>query len=435
MTARQSDRKFTRAGSHLAMAIALLCGTAFTAAIVEAPAAAQKKPKEEKKDYSKDFVKAYTVANDLFTAEPSDVNGAKAAIPGVIAAIGTQDDRMATGQFLVNVGQASSDPSLTRQGLELMLESGRVPAENRAAYLVNAGDLARQAGDMESARRHFIDAHAAGHVKDDLPPIIASTYFDEDRFGEGIGYLRGLIDAQVEAGQTPNPMWIDVAFSSAYRNDMVAEANQLAELAVRHHPTEKNWRNAISLQRNLMDMSDDTLLDLLRLAKRTDTLEDGRDYADYIDAADARRLPGEVDVILKQAIAAGALTASDPFVVEARQTADARLAADRGELPALERDALASGASAVTANAAGDVFLSYNESAKAEAIYNAALTKSGVDRDRVLTRLAIAQADQGKYAEADATFAKVGGQRANVAALWRAYIAEKMSGATNTASM
>ncbi|MGB3739034.1 MAG: hypothetical protein WA948_06735, partial [Pontixanthobacter sp.] len=122
------------------------------------------------------------------------------------------------------------------------------------------------------------------------------------------------------------------------------------------------------------------------------------------------------------------LKSSDPFVAEARQTVDAQLAADRAELPSLERDALKSDATAVTANAAGDVFLSYGEAAKAESIYTAALTKSGIDRNRVLTRLAIAQADQGKYAEADATFAKVEGQRSALAGLWRAYIAGRLAG-------
>ena len=425
-----------RRGSSVALAIALTCGTALTAGVLEAPAAAQKKDgKEAKADYSKDFVKAHTAANAFMTAQPADTASAKAAVPSVVAAIKTPDDRMATGQYIVNLGQATSDDAMTRRGLEMMLESGKVAPENRGAYLVLAGDLARRGGDMDAARKNFMAAHDAGHVKDDLPPIVASTYFDEDRYDEGIRYLRGLINAQVAAGQTPNETWINYAFSSAYNNDRATDAIELASLAVRHHPNEKNWRNAIAVQRNLSQMSDDATLDLLRLAKRTNTLQDARDYGDYIDVADARRHPGEVDVVLREALAAGALKSSDPFVAEARQTVDAQIAADKAELPTLERDALKPGATGVTANAAGDVFLSYGEAAKAESIYTAALDKSGIDRDRVLTRLAIAQADQGKYAEADANFAKVSGQRAPVAALWRAYVAGRMDGPSAPAIM
>jgi hypothetical protein len=44
-----------------------------------------------------------------------------------------------------------------------------------------------------------------------------------------------------------------------------------------------------------------------------------------------------------------------------------------------------------------------------------------VDTPRVLTRLGIAQADQGKTADAAATFAKVEGARQAIARLWALY--------------
>ncbi len=429
--------KRNRPGSRAVLAIALLCGSALSAGLVASPAAAQKKKDKEAAaaDYSKDFIAAYTVANGLFSAVPADITGATAAIPGVIAAIDTPDDRMVAGQFMVNVGQASSDNALTRQGLELMLESGKVPADRLTSFRVNAGGLAQEAGDFEAARSHFMAAHAAGHVKDDLPQIIAQTFFQEDRYEEGIGYLRGLVEAQIAANQQPNERWIDVAFSSAYNNDRAMDAITLAAMAVEYYPSEKNWRNAIGVQRNLITMSDDVTLDLMRLAARTNSLEGGRDFAEYIEAADARRLPGEVDTVLKQGLASGALKASDPFVADVSQTVKSRLAADKAELPALERDAMKPSATALTATAAGDVFLSYGNAAKAEMMYAAASSKAGADKDRVLTRMGIAQVDQGKFADADATFSKVGGQRAALAALWRAYIAPKMNGASGAAPM
>jgi Flp pilus assembly protein TadD len=52
-----------------------------------------------------------------------------------------------------------------------------------------------------------------------------------------------------------------------------------------------------------------------------------------------------------------------------------------------------------------------------------------VDTARVLTRLGIAQSDQGKAAEAQATFAKVQGPRKPMAQLWSAYAAQKAGGA------
>jgi hypothetical protein len=55
-------------------------------------------------------------------------------------------------------------------------------------------------------------------------------------------------------------------------------------------------------------------------------------------------------------------------------------------------------------------------------MFQLALEKGGVDRDRVLTRLGIAQANQGKGDAAKATLAQVSGARAPVARMWSAYV-------------
>ena len=50
---------------------------------------------------------------------------------------------------------------------------------------------------------------------------------------------------------------------------------------------------------------------------------------------------------------------------------------------------------------------------------------SGVETPVVLTRLGIAQFDQGKYSEAGETFRKVEGARKDIANLWAIYAAQK----------
>ncbi|MFX8813159.1 hypothetical protein ABTM61_19730, partial [Acinetobacter baumannii] len=73
----------------------------------------------------------------------------------------------------------------------------------------------------------------------------------------------------------------------------------------------------------------------------------------------------------------------------------------------------------VGAAATADAYLSYGDSAKAEELYKLALSKGGVDanKDRILTRLGIAQIDVAKYADAKATLAQVGGVRQQLAQL------------------
>jgi hypothetical protein len=122
------------------------------------------------------------------------------------------------------------------------------------------------------------------------------------------------------------------------------------------------------------------------------------------------------------------------FVNEAKTSASSRIAADKASLAGLEREARAGAAPAATVMAAGDAFLSYDDPAKAEAMYLLALNKPGVDLPRTLTRLGIAQADLGKYAEAQANFAKVDGVRAQIAQLWSAYAKGKARAAAAPAA-
>jgi len=154
-----------------------------------------------------------------------------------------------------------------------------------------------------------------------------------------------------------------------------------------------------------------------------------REYVAYLQAIDARRFPGEAVRIAEQGIATGALKADDSFVKDALAQARPRVAADKASLPGLAKEAAAAPSGKVAA-AAGDTFLSYNDPAKADELYTLALSKGGVDadKDRILTRLAIAQIDEGKYPDAKANLAKVGGTRVGIAQLWAIYADQKAAG-------
>lgn len=124
---------------------------------------------------------------------------------------------------------------------------------------------------------------------------------------------------------------------------------------------------------------------------------------------------------------------SDSYVEEQYKIASGRIAADRADLPALERDAKAGTAAYRTVVAAGDAFLNYGEYAKAALFYEKSLTLAGVDRNLALTRLGIAQIKAGDAASAAANLAQVEGTRAPIAKLWGAYAAQKVAAMTKDA--
>ena len=423
--------------SRAAMAAALALGAVGGAAVFAAPAVA----KEAKGSNSPDFVKVagplqkdvQELVGKVGKAPEPQLKAAAVALAPRLAALEpvmkTPLDKSTGGQWMYQIGAIAGDDVLSSKGLDAMLSSGMLDAATEAKVKTMRGQNAYLSKDYAKAIELLGPVAAQPGVDDAVPQMLAESYAATGNVAQATAALKGAIEARKAAGAAVPEVLIGRGLAIAYRaksNDMAFYfASQLAA----NYPTKSNWGDAIATARNMGKFQAQETLDLMRLVSRTDSFRDSGDYAEYLQAADARRSPGEVLKVLNAGVAAGKLSASDVFVTDNKSQATARLAADKAGLPALERDAMAPSASGVTVNAAADAFLSYDQPAKAEALYRVALTKPGVDADRVNTRLGIALADQGKYADAQAAFAKVGGLRKPIADLWAIYAAQKARGA------
>lgn len=358
----------------------------------------------------------------------STLSAEKAQLDAAFAAATTPDDRYMAGNLAVNLGGIAKDSKLQRRGLEAMIGSGKVAPADAPKLQYYLGQFAFDQKDYATARTALGAAVQAGFHENDADALLAEAYLSDNQVPQGLTMLKQAIDTR---NATPNKApagWYRRGLGAAYKAQLVDKAAEFAMGLVSNYPTADNWAGAITVVREIGKYPPQETLDLMRLMDRTKSYAEERDYIEYIQAADARRLPGEVIRVLDTGKASGKLRANDPFVVEARTIASGRLAADRSSLPTLERDARAANASAVTTASAADAFLSYGEAAKAEALYTIALNKPGAEKDRVLTRLGIAQLDQGNSAGAQASFAKVQGPRRNIAQLWSIYAAQKAGG-------
>ncbi len=414
--------KFRAAPSRLAFAVALATSAVVGLTATATPALAAKKDKKEepaKANYSKEFIAAYQPMAKV-VQDNGDVAGLAAQMPALVAAASTPDDKFAAGQLLVNVGVKTDSSPLQRQGLDLMLDSGKVSAADLPKNTFIAAQLAYNAKDYAAARARAEQAVAAGY-SGDAELLIAESYFAENQAPAGMQALDQAIARKVSAGQEVPENWLKRGLAQAYQAKLDPATVKYAGMLAQYYPSKTSWGDAIAVQRNIANYEGHDLLDLMRLAQRTDAMRYERDYADYITAADPRRLPGETQRIIDAGIAAGLLKANDPFVSEARSIAAGRIKTDQADLGGLESDARKPSATVATLMAAGDAFLSYQQPAKAEEFYKLALAKPGVETPRVLTRLGIAQLDQRKFAEADANFLKVQGARQAIAQLWGIY--------------
>ncbi len=438
-----SARKKT--GSHLALAIALATGTAVIGSTAFADTAyaqdkkKKKKKKEEKAQYSEEFVAAYTPLNTSVNEEGADVAALKPQLVSLAALSVSPDEQIAAGGLIYNAGAKTSDRSLQIQGMELMLSSGKVEAANVGRFNFIAYQLRNAESQFAEARPYLQAAIDNNFVTDtvtkaDLQIAMAESFFSEERYREGLSYLDNAIANKKAAGEAVDEQWYRRGLTVAYNNEIVPEVYDIATAWIADYPSETSWRDAINLTRNLSDYQGAEMLDLMRLGHRVKSLQNKQDYIEYIEAADARLLPKEVSDLIEEGYASGVVSRDDIYVADSLQIAKGRVASDRSDLPALERDARAAGAGLRTVKAAGDTFLSYGEHAKAAEFFQKTLGMPGVDTAETLTRLGIAQAGMGQYDAAKESFAKVEGPRKPIAQLWAAYAGQKSSPATPAAA-
>ncbi len=357
---------------------------------------------------------ALTALGNTLTAE-------KAQFEAAFALIANPDDRLMAGNLGLSLGQLAKDNALLIRGLAAMLESGKVAPAEQPKLSFYYGSLAYDAKDYATARAALTTAVNGGYHENDADALLADAYIIDKQVPQGIALLRQQVEAGRASGKPAGQNVMRRALSVAYNNKLLGDAGYFSAALAEAYPTSINWNAAIAIVRDIGKFPPQESLDLMRLMERTKSFVEERDYIEYIQAADARRSPGEVLKIIGQGTTAGKLKANDLFVAEARTIANQRLAADKASLPAFERDARLASATAATTMAAADAFLSYDEYAKAADLYKIAEAKPGADKDRANNRLGIAQLSLGQIADAKASLAKVGGARKAMAELWSIY--------------
>lgn len=419
-------------------AMALVLATGALTVGTTAAVAKEKEQKAPKASYSKEFVAAAAPIQKTVNAlEEAKKKGASveeqkallatapAEVAAAEAAIKTEMDRFAAGQFAVNAGGPLNDLAMRQRGMKNMLDSGLVPAANVTDYQFYLGNFAYSNKDFTTAVAALTPVVQANYKDDTAAELLADSYSQQGQHAQALDALKAAVAARKAANAPVPEGWFKRANLIAYKNRLGPQAIEWSTLMVENDPTPLNWLGAGQLVREFGQFTNQESLDLGRLLLRSGGLRNDpkyveREYVEYIEAADPRRLPGEVLKVADMGVKSGVLKANDAFVTDAMSQSKGRIAADKASLPALDRDARA-GKDGKSALAMADAYLSYDEPAKAEEMYKMAIEKGGIDKDRALTRLGIAQVDQDKFADAKASFAQVTGARASLARLWAAF--------------
>ena len=438
--------RFVSMGKGRMLSAALAAGVALGALGMAAPAAAaDKKPaaaKPAKGGYSKEFVAvagplqakvaALQAAQDKINAKtPGAQAEFDAAVAGAAqmeaaaeAAVVNGEDKLAAGQLAVNLGAFIKDIPMRQRGAKLILDSGKLDPAKVPDFQFYLGNFAYANKDFGTAAAALNAAVNAGYSNEEAAELMVDAYAKAGQPAQGLAVLKKAVDAKRAAGQPVPASWLKRANVVAYNAKLPGESLDWALTQVELYPSNFNWLASSQLVRRASNYGPNETIDLFRLMWRSGAFDNdpkylGNEFKEYIEAADPRRLPGEVVRVIDKARGAGLL--KDQWATDMRALASGRIATDKASLPA----APAAASNGVNLLSNGDAWLNYGDAAKAEAFFQAALAKGGIDKDRALTRLAIAQYDQGKYAAARATFQQIAGARAPLARLWLALVNSK----------
>jgi tetratricopeptide (TPR) repeat protein len=256
--------------------------------------------------------------------------------------------------------------------------------------------------------------------------LIADALSQQKKFPEALDWIQKSIDSSKVAGAAALPSnTYAKAANFAIKSKNNALISKWMKTLVRTNPSPDYWHDALIQSYNSLNYDPQETLDLMRLLRKVGAMKYEQNYGIYVDAADKRRLPAEVVSVLNDGFKAGTISKTNLRFSEDFRDAETRLATDRAQLGAVERDAQ-NAKTGYDAMLSGDILLSHGENVKAAAIYEAALAKGGMaDRegkdqtDRALTRLGIAKLNLGDATGARAAFGKVtSANRREIADYW-----------------
>jgi tetratricopeptide (TPR) repeat protein len=394
----------------LTLMLALSGATAAASpAAAQAPSAAIRLPAEERS----------ALAALQAALEARDYGTAASALSAAQAAVHSDDGRAYLTTLQFRYARETNNTALQTSSIDALIAGGRTSQTELGQLYAMRGTLAVFAQDRVAAEKAFTRALELAPTPD-TALALAQVKVDLGRNLEALPLIDRAIQLRAATGQPVLESWYRRAIQIAVAGQQRAQALRLLTTLVSAYPTPENWRDAVYLYRDLAKPDAEGNADALRLMRATKAFGGERDYLDAAQTFTSAGLPGEAKAIFADGTAARMVDPMKATYKEAIATASRLAAGDRLKLPAYRAAAARTGDAAVTA---GDHFMSFGEYAPAADFYRAALQKGVADADEANLRLGMALALAGRSGEAASALHAVTGARAELAALWLAWVA------------
>lgn len=345
--------------------------------------------------------------------DKKDIPTADAALAQAKSLAKTPEEQFVVAQYGLNAAQASGDQARLSTALDELIATGeaanRLTDAERSKYYWFQGQFAYQAKNYAKAEASLSRAIAAGSTEPEAYMLLADAQQRNGKPTEALATLQKVIDAKAAAGQAAPSEWYGRGADMASRAKLPAQFVKITTAWLSAYPAKQNWHDSLFIYRQMVGLSGDVDLDLLRLARAVGVLPLSA-QSNYIDYALAvyLRFPNEAVDVLKEGIAAGKLNPStSQNTREIIALSQPKLAPDKASIPAAITAANGPKATYKSVMTTADLVYGYNEYAKAADLYKVALTKPGADAAQANFRLGLALAQAGDKAGAKAALDQV----------------------------
>ena len=305
--------------------------------------------------------------------------------------------------------------------LERVIASKYTPASEVKQRVVMAASMFEELKNYDKALEYGNRAIKDGYGTPAMQLVVAQSYYLKNNFKDANRFIRGVVDDQVKAGQTPTDEMLQLGLSSTVKLDDNAGASHWLELLVAYHPKPEYWQNLLDGMFRAK-LNDRQLLQVYRLAADVGAIKRGSDYAEMAQLSLDAGSPGEAVAVLSKGFTNNVFTeqADKNRNQHLLDSAKKEVATDQPTLAKSEADA-ANAPNGDKLLGVGVGYFGYGDYAKASKNIAAGLAK-GPTKDATDARLTlgIAQFKAGSKDEAVKTFRSVKGDPTleRLAALW-----------------
>jgi tetratricopeptide (TPR) repeat protein len=361
--------------------------------------------------------KALKALIDLQKAvDANDTANIPAKVAAAQAVATTKEDHYLVGQLQLKAALAAKDNAGMSAAIDAIANSGYESAADMAQLYMALGNTYYQAKQFDPAAAAFEKGVTLNPQDTDLLLNLGEARFAQGRAADAVGLFQRAIQARMAAGQKPTEDIYKRTVRIAY-DAKLQSAPEVSREWIAAYPSPDSWHNALAIYRNLTQPDAATQVDILRLARVTNSMQSTGDYNIYVSETANQANYGEAKAVLEEGISSGKIKATDPIVQQMQAALKGKSAPTAAELSSREQTAKIPAAFLKV----GDAYYGAGNYQKAAELYGKALA-AGADSNLSNLRRGEALAQTGDKAGASAALAKVGGSLGEIAKYWLVYI-------------